>query len=85
MRSLDGPIRWFWLARLAQHATAWHRQTMDPRPPRNAAAGGIAIAVGALGGALIGATVFRQPTIGFLVGIAAGIAIALAVWLIDRR
>jgi hypothetical protein len=58
---------------------------MDPRPPRNTAAGGFALAAGALGGALIGAAGFHEPTIGLLVGVGAGTIIALAVWLIDRR
>jgi hypothetical protein len=51
-------------------------------PPR--AAGGVLIAlfvmVGAIGGVALG-----QPTIGFLVGLAVGIALAVGVWLIDRR
>lgn len=58
---------------------------MHPRPPRSSAAGGIAIALGAMGGALIGAAGYHQPTIGFLAGVAAGVAIALGVWLVDRR
>ncbi|MFV0625070.1 hypothetical protein ACBY01_13820 [Sphingomonas sp. ac-8] len=58
---------------------------MHPRSPRSSAAGGIAIAIGALGGALAGAALYHQPTIGLLVGVAAGIVIALGVWLVDRR
>lgn len=58
---------------------------MDPRPSRNTAAGGFAIATSVLGGTILGAVGFHQPTIGFLVGAAAGVAIALAVWLVDRR
>lgn len=58
---------------------------MNPRPSRNTAAGGFAIATGVLGGTILGAVGFHQPTIGFLVGAAAGVAIALAVWLVDRR
>ncbi|MCC2975544.1 hypothetical protein LK533_02500 [Sphingomonas sp. PL-96] len=58
---------------------------MDRRPPRNTAAGGFALATGALGGALIGAAGFHQPTIGLLVGVGVGTIIALAVWLVDRR
>jgi uncharacterized membrane protein len=58
---------------------------MQPRPSRNSAAGGFAIATGALGGALVGAAAFHQPTLGFLVGIAIGVAVAVGVWLLDRR
>lgn len=55
---------------------------MATSPP--AAAGGVLIAFGALAGA--GAGLARgQVTIGFLIGIAAGILAAIAVWLVDRR
>jgi hypothetical protein len=70
---------------LASPGRAWHRQAMHPRPSRNSAAGGIAIAAGALGGTLVGATGFHQPTLGFLIGVAAGVVLALGVWMIDRR
>ena len=38
-----------------------------------------ALLVGVLGGTLAG-----QPSIGFLAGLAAGLVLVLAVWLIDR-
>ncbi|MFZ3483125.1 hypothetical protein [Sphingomonas sp. 3-13AW] len=58
---------------------------MQSRPSRNSAAGGIAIAAGALGGTFIGAVGFHQPTLGFLIGVSAGVVIALGVWIVDRR
>jgi len=54
------------------------------QPTRSSAAGGFFIAIGALGGTIAGIAL-RQPSIGFLSGLAIGAAIALAVWLIDRR
>lgn len=46
-------------------------------------AGGFPIAIGAMGGAFIGVAV-GQPTIGFLAGLTAGIAIAVVIWLRGR-
>ncbi|WP_242095508.1 MULTISPECIES: hypothetical protein [unclassified Sphingomonas] len=46
------------------------------RPP---AAGGALIALGALGGAAIG-FLFGQATPGVLIGIAAGVVLALLIW-----
>lgn len=43
------------------------------------AAGGFPIAIGAIGGAVLG-VVAQEPTIGFLAGLAAGIAVAVAIW-----
>lgn len=57
---------------------------MRETPPRSPAAGGALIALGAIGGATAG-FFLRQPTQGFLIGIAAGIAVAVAIWLADRR
>ena len=52
-------------------------------PTRTPVAGGALIALGAIAGAVIG--LFRgQVTAGFLIGLAAGAAIALAIWLVDR-
>lgn len=47
--------------------------------PRSTTAGGAPIALGAIGGAAIG-FVTHQPTLWFLAGLAAGIAIALLIW-----
>jgi len=54
------------------------------QPTRSSAAGGFFIAAGALGGTIVG-IVMRQPSLGFLGGLALGAAIAIAIWLIDRR
>ncbi|WP_375272212.1 hypothetical protein [Sphingomonas sp.] len=54
------------------------------QPTPSSAAGGFFIALGALGGTIAGLSL-RQPSLGFLAGLAIGAAIALAVWLIDRR
>lgn len=54
-------------------------------PPSSPARGaGFFIAIGAIGGAIIGGRL-GQASIGLLVGIAAGIAVSVALWLIDRR
>jgi hypothetical protein len=57
---------------------------MAQPPSRSPVAGGALIALGAIGGAVVGFILY-QPTEGFLVGTAAGIGMAVAIWLIDRR
>ncbi|MEH3107668.1 MAG: hypothetical protein PGN09_10395 [Sphingomonas fennica] len=52
-----------------------------PAPPSRAA--GVFLAIGAIGGAILGARA-GQPSAGLLIGLGAGIAIALALWLYDR-
>ena len=47
-------------------------------------ASGFFIAVAVVAGAVIGARL-GQPSIGVLAGAAAGTALALALWLLDRR
>ena len=55
-----------------------------PAPPRNPVAGGALLAICPVAGALIGG--FRhQATAGFLIGLGAAIAMAVAIWLLDRR
>jgi hypothetical protein len=51
---------------------------------RSTQAGGCLLVVAILGGVFLG-VIFDQPTIGTLIGIATGIAIATVFWLIDRR
>lgn len=55
----------------------------SPSPRPAPMAGGVLIATGAIIGAFVGATQ-GQPSFGFLLGLAAGIALATAVWLRDR-
>ena len=55
---------------------------MDTRP-KSAAAGGFPIAVGAIGGAVLGSAA-GQPTLGFCAGLAAGVAVAVLIWLRRR-
>ena len=55
----------------------------NPKSPAPRAAGAF-IALGLLAGALIG-VFFHQPTLGLLTGFALGLAIAIGLWLMDRR
>jgi hypothetical protein len=50
----------------------------------NKAAGGIFIAVGMLGGAVVG-VIMDQPSAGMVIGLGLGIAAAAIVWLIDSK
>ncbi len=47
--------------------------------PANPKAGGVFIAIGSIGGAVIAGR-FGEPVIGFLIGLAAGIAISIYIW-----
>jgi uncharacterized BrkB/YihY/UPF0761 family membrane protein len=51
---------------------------------KNARAGGFLLAVGIMGGAVIGG-LMGQPSAGLLAGGALGALIALALWFLDRR
>ena len=51
---------------------------------RSTQAAGFILAISILAGA-VGGSIVGQPSIGFLVGLAAGIAISLLFWLIERR
>ena len=53
-------------------------------PPRTPLAGGALIALGALGGTLMGQLLYA-PIQGLLVGTAIGVAISVAMWLLDVR
>jgi hypothetical protein len=50
---------------------------------RSPSAGGFPIAIGVIGGTIIGLAT-GQPTIGFLAGLGLGIAVAVAIWLRGR-
>jgi hypothetical protein len=52
--------------------------------PRNAAAGGIFLFLGPIVGAIYGIGV-GEPILWMLYGFGAGVAMAIIVWLIDRR
>lgn len=54
--------------------------------PQNRASrsGGFLLAVSIIVGAIAG-TILRQPSIGFLAGTAVGVALLIAVYLMDRR
>jgi uncharacterized membrane protein len=54
------------------------------RRRRSPAGGGVLIALGAIGGAVVG-TLYRQPSIGLVAGLAVGLLLAIFVWLVDRR
>ena len=57
----------------------------DPeRPQRQASAGGVFVAIGAVLGATIG-VFMRQPSAGLVIGIGLGTAIALALWWRQRQ
>ena len=51
---------------------------------RSTHAGGCLLVLAIFGGVFLG-VIFEQPTIGTLIGIAAGVLIATIFWLIDRR
>lgn len=51
---------------------------------RNSNAGGVFVAGGSLLGTGVGSA-FGVPTFGLLVGLAAGLLLALVIWLLDRR
>ncbi|WP_187107758.1 hypothetical protein [Sphingomonas xanthus] len=53
-------------------------------PRRNPLSGGIFLFLGPVAGAVAG-MVLGRPVLGMLYGFAAGIALMLLVWLIDRR
>jgi hypothetical protein len=56
----------------------------DPRSaPPSPSAGGFPLAIGAIGGTVVG-VIAGQPSIGFLAGIALGGAVAVAIWLKGR-
>jgi hypothetical protein len=47
-------------------------------------AGGFLLCISVLAGALTG-VFLGQPSIGFLVGVGIGLAIAIVIWLLDRK
>ncbi|MFA6117225.1 MAG: hypothetical protein WC729_24720 [Sphingomonas sp.] len=58
---------------------------MASKPPtRTPLAGGVLIALGALGGAVIGQFLY-EPIPGLLIGIGLGVAVSIAMWLLNFR
>jgi|GEM_PF-411089 len=55
-----------------------------PRPPKRSNGGGVFIALLTIAGAIIGG-LMGQPSIGMLSGIALGVAIAVTLWLVERK
>ncbi|MBY0583137.1 MAG: hypothetical protein K2P68_09515 [Sphingomonas sp.] len=58
---------------------AWQGLPMASPSQKSPAAGGVLIALGAIGGSIVG-LYSGQPTIGFLVGLAGGSLIAVLIW-----
>lgn len=54
------------------------------KPDKTPRAGGALIAVTILVGAVVGIA-WRQPSLGVVAGLTAGIALAVLVWLIDKK
>ena len=57
---------------------------MEPRLTSTPQAGGSILAASIIAG-VVGGIIAGQPSIGFLVGTAVGAAIAILLWLRDRR
>jgi hypothetical protein len=68
---------------LEARRTSCHERAMRGKA-RFTQAGGAILAIAIIAGTVAGVMV-GQSSIGFLVGAAAGIAIALLIWLTDRR
>ena len=56
---------------------------MDGSEPRFRRAGG-ALLAGAILLGVIGGTLLRQPSLGFLAGLGVGLVLIVAIWLADR-
>lgn len=56
---------------------------MEPAS-RTARAGGCLLAASVMAGAVAGLA-YRQPTIGLIAGLGAGLVLVALVWLLDRR
>jgi hypothetical protein len=50
---------------------------------KNSQAGGFVLAACIIGGTVAGA-ILRQPSLGFLIGLGAGMLLAVVIWVIDR-
>lgn len=72
-------------SRLLGQVIRWQRVNMENQE-KNAPrlAGGIFIAIGMLGGAIVGVIV-DQPSAGMVIGLGLGVAAATVTWLIDSK
>ena len=69
---------------LAHWRQAWHGAAMERNSGTASRAGGVIIAFTVIAGALVGAH-FGQPSLGTVIGTAVGVAVALLLYLHDRR
>lgn len=73
---------------LAYTPRPWHGVTMEQQngtpKPQASRAGGAIVAFSIIAGAVIG-NHFGQPSIGIVAGIGLGVAVALGLFLIDRK
>lgn len=69
---------------LAGRAIPWQGVAVNDTPPRNPAAGGFLIAMGAIIGAF-GGVFFGESTRGLIGGFILGCVLALVIWWRDRR
>ncbi len=75
----DSPVLSYW----RRDATRGRAGDMNKTPPRNPAAGGFLIAMGAILGAF-GGVLFGESTRGFFAGLVLGAVLAVIVWWRDR-
>lgn len=63
-----------------------HSGAMNQPSPRRRGgmAGGSLLALFTVGGVVVG-TLYREPSIGFVTGLALGLLLVAMVWLLDRR
>lgn len=84
----NGLLSIFGWASLAPPRSACHSRAMaspEPTSPRRPGmAGGCLLAVSLIAGVIVGA-IYREPSIGFLVGLGVGILLIVLVWLLERR
>lgn len=66
---------------VALQAAHWHGRGMNGRSPQ---AGGCLLVAGIFLGTGIGVAL-REPSLGFVIGLAAGLALAILFWLLERR
>jgi hypothetical protein len=57
---------------------------MATPPTKDARSGGVLLALSIVAGA-VGGIIGGQPSIGLVAGLAAGLIMLVAVWLVDRR